>query len=85
MQILKTKKNFRQEFRRQIRLAITAAIGFTIAYAWRESIFNAFNNFVSRFFDLTKDHYSTQIYTAITITVFGVALIFITSKILKDE
>jgi len=84
MQILKTKKSFRKEFRRQIRFAIDAAIGFTIAYAWRESVFNTFENFISRFFDLTKGHYDTQIYTALTITLFGVALIFLTSKLLKE-
>jgi hypothetical protein len=84
MNIFKTKKSFKQELRRQTRLAITAAIGFTIAYAWRESIFTTFENFVSRFFDLTQGHYSTQIYTALTITIFGVLLILLTSKILKD-
>lgn len=79
------KKSFKKEFVRQVRMAITAAIGFTIAFAWREAIFYSTLNFVSRFLDLTKEHYSTTIYTAITITVAGVLLILITSKILKEN
>lgn len=84
MRILKTNRSFKKEFKKQLRFAITAAVGFSIAFAWRESIFDLFQNFVSRFFDLELDHYMTEIYTAITITVFGVILIFITSKILRD-
>jgi hypothetical protein len=80
-----TKRSFKKEFRRQIRLAVTAAIGFTIAFAWREAIFNTFLNFVSRILDLAPDHYSAKLYTAITITIFGVLLIFLTSKMLKEK
>ena len=83
--ILQTKKSFRQEFRRQIRLAATAAIGFTIAFSWREAIFELFLNFTSRILDITKNHYTTKIYTAILITIIGVFLIFLTSKLLKEK
>ena len=85
MRILQTKRSFRKEFRRQIRFAITAAVGFTIAFAWRESIFDLFQNFISRFFDLTAGHYSTELYTALAITIMGVLIIFITSKILRED
>jgi hypothetical protein len=84
-QLLKTKRSFRQEFRKQIRLAITAAIGFTIAFSWRESVFDLFLNFTSRIFDLSIEHYTTKIYTAIFVTILGVVLIFFTSKILKEK
>ena len=46
--------------------------------------FELFQSFVARFFDLEIGHYMTEIYTAITITILGVILIFITSKILKE-
>ncbi len=85
MKLLKTKRSFRKEFTRQIRLAVIAAIGFTVAFAWREAIFDLFQNFVSRFLDLTIEHYSTKIYTAIAITIAGVLLIFLTSKLLKEN
>lgn len=84
MRMLKTNRSFRKEFKRQIRFAITAAIGFTIAFAWRNAIFESFQNFVSRFLDVSADHYLTEIYTAFALTLAGVMFIFMTSKILKD-
>jgi hypothetical protein len=84
-QMIKTKRSFRQEFKKQIRFAITAAIGFTIAFSWREAVFDMFLNFTSRILDLSIEHYSTKIYTAIAVTIFGVLLIFLTSKLLKEK
>ncbi len=84
-QLIKTKRSFKQEFKKQIRFAITAAIGFIIAFSWREAVFDLFLNFTSRVLDLPIDHYSTKIYTAVVITIFGVLLILLTSKILKDR
>ena len=84
MPLLKPKRSFKKEFKRQIKLAIVAAIGFSIAFAWRNAIFDSFQSFVARFLDLAKDHYMTEIYTAIAITLAGVALIYITSKLLRD-
>jgi hypothetical protein len=85
MKILKTNRSFRKEFKRQLRLAIIAAIGFTVAFAWRNAIFDTFQSFISRIFALAPTHFTTEIYTAITITLAGVAIIFLTSKILKDK
>ena len=83
--LIKTKRSFKQEFKKQIRFAITAAIGFTIAFSWREAVFDLFLNFTSRILDLSVEHYSTKIYTAISVTLFGVILIFFTAKLLKDK
>lgn len=84
MKILQTRRSFRTEFRRQIRLALTAAIGFTIAFAWRNAIFDAFHSFVARFLDISPEHYLSETYTALAITLFGVFLIFLTSKMLRE-
>lgn len=84
MKIFETKRSFRLEFKRQIRLAIVAAIGFSVAFAWRNAIFDSFQSFVARFLDLQVGHYMTEVYTAIAITLAGVILIFITSKLLKE-
>ena len=80
----KTSRSFKREFKKQLRFAITAAIGFSIAFAWRESIFDTFLNFVARFLDVPLEQYLTEVYAALAITIAGVILIFITSKILKD-
>lgn len=85
MKILNVKRSFKKEFKRQMRFALTAAIGFSIAFAWRESLFEMFQNFVSRFFDLVPGHYMTEIYTALVITIVGALLILLTSKLLKEE
>lgn len=85
MNILNPKRSFKTEFKRQIRLALTAAIGFTIAFAWRNAVFDSFLSFVSRFLDVSQDHYLTEIYTALAITIFGVFLIFLTSKLLRER
>lgn len=85
MDIFKTSRSFHKEFKRQIRLAIVAAIAFSIAFAWRNAVFDLFQSFVSRFLDLETGHYTTEIYTAIAITLAGVILILISSKLLKED
>lgn len=84
MLISKPKRSFKSEFKRQIRLAIAAAAGFLIAYAWREAIFDAFQSFMSRLLDVSPGHYLTETYTAIFMTLVGVLVIFISSKLLRD-
>ncbi|MEM4259209.1 MAG: DUF5654 family protein [Candidatus Pacearchaeota archaeon] len=84
MDILKTSRSFRTEFKRQVRLALVAAIGFTIAFAWRNAVFDAFESYVSRLMDIPLAHYMTEIYTAIAITLVGVIVILFTSKLLKE-
>lgn len=84
MRLLQTKRSFRKEFKRQIRMALVAAIGFTIAFAWKEAIYDTFNNYVARFLEVSPDHYLTHNYTAAVITIFGVLVILVTSKILRD-
>jgi hypothetical protein len=84
MKILQTKKSFRREFKRQLRLAIVAAIGFTVAFAWRNAVYDTFQNWIARILDVTPQHYTTETYTALGITLFGVLAIFITSRILRE-
>lgn len=84
MKLLKTKKSFKKEFRRQLRLAIIAAIGFTIAFAWRNAIYNSAQELVIKFTQ-SAHLILTEIYTAIFITLIAVVLILFTSKILKEK
>jgi hypothetical protein len=85
MKMLKTSRTFKKEFRRQLRLAITAAIGFTIAFAWRNALFAFFENLTSRLLDVPKEHYLSEVYTSTVITLTGVILILITAKVLKER
>lgn len=83
MRLIKTKKNFRKELKRQLRYAIAAAVGFMIIFAWRESIINSTRDLVERFSETTKVM-ATEVSTAIVITIIGVLIVLISSKVLKD-
>lgn len=82
MKFFDKNKSFKKEFKQQLRYAIAAAVGFLIAYAWRESILNITYNIVSVFTVQTQTFLSNTL-TALVLTLIGVLLIVITSKILK--
>jgi flagellum-specific peptidoglycan hydrolase FlgJ len=83
MRLLKTKKNFRREFKRQVKYAIAAAVGLMIAYAWKESIFQSTQKFVERITE-SAQFVTSSLGTSVIITVIGVLIIIISSKLLKD-
>lgn len=85
MKIFAKRRSFRLEFKRQLRLAIIAAIGFTIAFTRREAIFTTFQGPISRFLDVSPDHHLSQSYNAININLAEALLIFITSKNLRNK
>lgn len=85
MKKIKIQKSFKREFKKQVRMSITAAIGFLIAFAWRESIFLMATNFTSKILDISQEHYQAQIYSAILMTIIGIIIILITSKIFKEK
>jgi biotin transporter BioY len=82
--LFKTKASFRKELKRQIRYAIAAAVGFLIAFAWRNSIINIAQDIVARFTESTKV-VASNLSSAMLITLIGVLIIFLSSKILKDK
>lgn len=72
---------FGKEFKRQIRMAIAAAIGFLIAFAWRDYVINLagglFTNLALNMPDLSR------FLSSLLITLIGVIFIIISSKILE--
>jgi len=76
-------RRFKQEFRRQIRLLIVVTIGFTVAFSWRQTIFDAVQTLVQALFG--KEGLSSSILTSIFITLFGLILIYLASQILKER
>lgn len=79
------RTSFKKELKRQIRLAVSAAIGFTIAFAWKDAIFNTFQTIVAKYLNMEPTNFVTGIYTAILISIIGVIFILITSKILEER
>jgi hypothetical protein len=82
--VFHVKKSFKKEFKRQIRLAVIAAIGFIIAFAWRDAIYRSAQNLVKQFTE-AANVVLTEIYTALFITLIGVILLSMTSKLLKER
>lgn len=78
------RRSFKKEFKKQIRFAIMAAIGFIIAFAWRDAIYNSSSYIVDKFIDAAEVVLS-EIYTAIFITIVGVLFLLFTSKLLRDR
>jgi len=74
---------FKKEFKKQFRFAITAAVGFLIAFAWRDVIFNSSLALIQNLTQITNLSLSILL-TAVFLTIVGVAIIFLTSKLLKD-
>jgi len=72
---------FKKEFKNQLRLAIAAAIGFIIAFSWRDFVIKLVGDTYSVL--QTAMPITSKFLTAITITLIGVFLIIITSKLLK--
>jgi len=77
-------RKFKREFKRQIRTLIIVTLGFTIAFTWRQTIFDLSQSFV-RFITHAKNSSSLTILTSIFITLFSVFIIYFTSKLLKDD
>ena len=78
------KKRFRNEFRRQIRLLLIITLGFTIAFTWRQTVFDASQAFV-KFITHIQNPTASSTITSIFITLVCVALIYLLSYILRDS
>jgi hypothetical protein len=71
---------FRKELKRQVRLAITAAIGFIIAFSWRDYFMSLTQGLLSNFGPIAEH---LLLFSSVFITFVGVILILITSKLLQ--
>jgi hypothetical protein len=83
MRLIRTKRSFRKEFKRQLRYAIAAAVGFLIIYAWRDAILGMTKDFVEKI-QRTTAVASADVVTALIISFIGVLIIIISAKLLKD-
>ena len=49
-------QNFRREFKRQVRLLIIITLGFTIAFAWRQTVFDAVEILVTTIINVEESY-----------------------------
>ncbi len=76
--------NIRKEFRRQLKLLITFTLGFTIAFTWRQTIFDLSFAFIA-FITQIKNNSTLSILSSTLITLVSLGLIYLTSHWLKDR
>ena len=74
---------FKNEFRKQVRMLIIVTLGFTIAFTWRQTVFDMSLSLVKL---MTSIQNSTElsIITSSLITITSLILIFIAAHWLKD-
>ena len=81
---LRVGRNFKNEFRKQIRMLIIVTLGFTIAFTWRQTIFDASQALV-KFFTDVQGSTALSVLTSLFITIVAVLLIYIAAHYLKDN
>ncbi len=77
-------RKFKKEFKKQLRMLIIITLGFTIAFTWRQTIFDLFQALM-QFFTKIQNSAALSILTSIFITIVSVVLIYIASYYLKDK
>ena len=75
---------FKREFRKQIRMLVIVTLGFTIAFTWRQTIFDASQSIVQFFIDV-QNSTTLSILTSLLITTISVLLVYLTAHFLKDN
>lgn len=75
------KTRFVKEFKRQVRLAVAAAIGFVIAFAWKDTIVKIVGEYYSNLGKVMP--IGSSILTSLTISLIGVLLILLSSRLLE--
>ncbi|HLD55220.1 MAG TPA: hypothetical protein VJB35_03090 [Candidatus Nanoarchaeia archaeon] len=76
-------KKFKSEFRRQFRLLVVITLGFTIAFTWRQTVFDISQSFI-KFITHIENISISSILTSIFITLISIFFIYLTSHFLKD-
>lgn len=76
------RKDFKSEFKKQLKLAIAAAVGFIIAFAWRDFILELTQDSLNKFIELNP--LASHLTISIFLTFIGVLIVIISSKLLKN-
>jgi hypothetical protein len=81
LNLLNKKKSFKEEFRSQLRLAIAAAVGFTIAFAWKDYVLFQANEVIQKMAIIAP--YFSRFFGALLVSLVGVVIIIVSSKVLR--
>jgi hypothetical protein len=76
------KKKFSKQFKEHLRIGLSAATGFVIAFFWREPLIIFVNNSVLKYLN-SNSLFFAGILGAFIVTILGVIFIYIITKFLK--
>lgn len=76
-------ENFKQEFRKQARFLIIVTLAFTIAFSWRQTVFDAVQTAVQKV--LHTQGLPSSFLTSTAITLISLGFIYLTSHALKER
>jgi hypothetical protein len=76
-------KFFRKELKKEARIFIVVAVAFSVAFAWRQTIFDAALVAVNNLFTINGE-IKASILASTLITLIGIIIILLSSKLLKD-
>ena len=76
--------SYREEVKIQIRMFIVITLAFTIAFSWRETVFELSKIF-TQWATGTENPNSLNVLTSLFITLISILLIFLASHYLKKE
>ena len=84
MHLFRIESKFKREFRRQMRSFIVVFLGFTIAFTWRQTIFDISTSLMEAITHI-KNSSTLSILSSIFITLVSILLIYRTSNLLKED
>jgi len=76
-------EHFRKEFKKQVRTLILFTLGFTIAFTWRQTIFDLSLSVVKWVTNI-QNSAELSLLSSILVTIVSLIVIFLTSHWLKD-
>ncbi len=76
-------RSFRKDFRRQLKTLVVVGAGFTIAFTWRQTIFDISERVV-QFTTNIRDSSVLSLATSIFTTVFSILFVLLIIYLLKD-
>lgn len=77
------RDNQRRELKKQMRMLIMFTLGFTVAFTWRQTIFDLSLSFVG-FLTHINNSSTLSILASIFITILSLGLVYLTSFMLRD-
>lgn len=77
-------RQFKKEFKKQLRLLIVVSFAFTMAFTWRQTTFDLSQSLVQFFFHIQNSD-TLSVLSSILITIASIFFILLTSYILKDH